>query len=75
MGNITVGNHPKIYHDEILEKDNIIKYDITLHKLIDNNKAILNSIKNMEKYIDNDMVLISTITNDDKSIMNLSSYA
>lgn len=61
-------------HDSSIIKENIIRYDITLHKLINNDKHILNSEKNMEKHVDNDIALITNITDCNKNIMELSPY-
>ena len=68
-----MGNYPNKQFNtyETNEKENIIRYDITLHKLVHNDEIILNSEKNMEKHVDYDIALISNITNCDNNIIKL----
>lgn len=66
MGN-THYNFIKSQND--ITKENIIKYDMTLHKLVHNDSNILYSEKHIEQDIDNNITLINNITNSNKNLL------
>tara|TARA_B110001450_G_scaffold251404_1_gene271488 strand:+ start:5135 stop:5380 length:246 start_codon:yes stop_codon:yes gene_type:complete len=71
MGNI----ENKLEHNRVnIEKEDIIRYDMTLHKLIHNDTNILHCEKEIEKKVDNDIRLVSNITDSNKVLMQNSPY-
>jgi len=68
MGNT---HHNFIKSQNDIVKENIFKYDMTLHKLVHNDSNILYSEKHMEHDVDNDIRLINNITNSDKNLLHI----
>lgn len=66
MGNIE--SHFLYSHKYKIDED-ILRYKISIHKLVNNDKKILYHEEHLEKNLENDLHIITNITDIDKNIM------